>query len=167
MAGFVQGSDKFLYSVMWSGGTNGYGTLYRINTSGTKFQVLHRFDNPTGANPASTPTLHTNGTIYGMTTKGGGGENNTSGTVFSFTNGLKPFAALQLWAGKVGASVGILGQGFSGATGVKFGGIAANYTIVSDSYMVATVPVGAKTANVTVSELDGDLITLRNFKVIP
>jgi uncharacterized repeat protein (TIGR03803 family) len=166
-AGLVQGSDKFLYSVMSAGGANGYGTLYRINTSGTKFQVLHQFDYPTGGYGASTPTLHTSGTLYGTTTKGGTGENGTSGVVFSFTNGLKPFVALQLWAGTAGTSVGILGQGFSGATGVQFGNVVADYTVVSDTYMIATVPAGAQTAKVTVSEPGGDLVTLRNFTVIP
>jgi hypothetical protein len=43
----------------------------------------------------------------------------------------------------------------------------ANYTVVSDTYMTATVPLGAQTANVTVSEPGGDLVTLRKFKVIP
>jgi uncharacterized repeat protein (TIGR03803 family) len=166
-AGLVQGSDKFLYSVMSAGGTKGYGTLYRINTTGTKFQVLHQFDNQTGSYPASTPTLHTNGTLYGTTTKGGSGENGTAGVVFSFANGLKPFVSLQLWAGTAGTSVGILGQGFSAATGVEFGNVVADYTVVSDTYMIATVPPGAQTANVTVSEPGGDLVTLRKFKVIP
>lgn len=166
MAGLVQASDKFLYSVMSAGGTNGYGTIYRINNTGTKFQVLHQFDNPTGAYGASTPTLHTNGTLYGTTTKGGGGENNASGVVFGFTNGLKPFALLQLWAGKAGTSVGILGQGFSAATGVKFGTVTASYNVVDDTYVVATVPSGARTAKVTISEPGGALATLRNFTVI-
>lgn len=167
LVGLVQGSDRFLYSVMSAGGANGYGTLYRINTTGTKFQVLHQFDNPTGAYPAATPTLHTNGTIYGSTTKGGGGENGTSGVIFSFTNGLKPFVSLQLWAGTEGTSVGILGQGFATATGLKFGNVEANYTVVSDTYMIATVPANAQTAKITVSEPGGDLITLRDFKVTP
>ena len=165
-AGLVQGSDKYLYSVASAGGANGYGTLYRINTSGTKFQVLHQFDFTDGAYPAATPTLATNGTIYGFAEKGGGGENGTSGVLFGYTHGLKPFVALQLWAGMAGTQVGILGQGFSTATGVEFGSVAANYTVISDTYMIATVPAGAKTAKVTVSEPGGDLATLRKFKVL-
>jgi uncharacterized repeat protein (TIGR03803 family) len=166
-AGLVQGSDGYLYSTTSAGGADGYGTLYRINTSGTKFQVLHQFDYATGAYPGSTPTLHTNGTIYGFATKGGGGENGTSGVLFGYTHGLKPFVSLQLWAGTEGTQIGILGQGFSTATGVLFGNVVANYTVVSDTYMTATVPLGAQTANVTVSEPGGDLVTLRKFKVIP
>jgi uncharacterized repeat protein (TIGR03803 family) len=165
-AGLVQASDGYLYSVMPAGGANGYGTLYRINTSGTKFQVLHQFDFQDGAYPGATPTLHTSGTIYGFAEKGGGGENGTSGVLFSYTRGLKPFVSLQLWAGAEGTQVGILGQGFSTATGVEFGNVVANYTVVSDTFMIATVPLGAQTAKVTISEPGGDLVTLRKFKVV-
>jgi uncharacterized repeat protein (TIGR03803 family) len=166
-SGLVQASDNFLYGVMPAGGTKGYGTLYRINTTGTRFQALHQFTSKTGIYPGSTPTLHTNGTIYGFTLKGGDGENGTSGVLYGFTNNLKPFALLQLWAGPVGTQVGILGQGFSTATNVAFGNVTANFSVVSDTYMIATVPAGAKTANVTVSEPGGNLATLRKFKVTP
>ncbi len=166
-AGFVQGSDGYLYSALSNGGVKGYGVLYRINTRGTKFQVLHQFNMQDGAYPGATPTLDTSGTIYGFATKGGGGENGTSGVLFSYTNGLKPFIALQLWAGAEGTQVGILGQGFSAATGVEFGNIAANYSVMSDTYMVAMVPLGAQSAKVTVFEPSGTLVSLRKFKVLP
>ena len=87
--------------------------------------------------------------------------------LFSYTHGLKPFIALQLWAGPEGAQVGILGQGFSTASDVEFGNVVANYTVVNDTYMIATVPLGAQTATVTVSEPSGNLTTLRKFKVLP
>ena len=73
---------------------------------------------------------------------------------------------MQLWAGPVGTQVGILGQGFTGATGVEFGSVPASYTIVNDTYMTATVPAGASTAKVTVSEPSGNLTTLKKFKVM-
>ena len=116
--------------------------------------------------PASTPTLYTDGTIYGLTLKGGTQENGANGVLFSFTDGFKPFVALQLWAGPVGTTVGILGQGFSAATGVKFGSTAATFNLVNDTYMTATVPAGATTAKVMVLEPGGNLATLRRFKVL-
>jgi hypothetical protein len=67
----------------------------------------------------------------------------------------------------VGKSVGILGQGFSTATGVKFGTGPARFTIVSDTYMTATVAAGATTGNVTVLEPGGNLVTPQVFKVTP
>jgi uncharacterized repeat protein (TIGR03803 family) len=166
-AGLVQGSDKFLYGVMPTGGANGYGTLFKINTTGTTFAVLHNFDKASGGTPNATPTLHTTGTIYGLTITGGS-LNPAYGVLYSFTNGLKPFASLVvIWSGKVGTSVGILGQGFSTATGVKFGAGAGTFTPVSDTYMIASAAAGATTGNVTVLEPGGNLVTPQVFKVVP
>src|SRR5579863_9852659 len=33
-AGLVQGSDGYFYGTFYSGGTNGYGTVFRISTNG-------------------------------------------------------------------------------------------------------------------------------------
>jgi uncharacterized repeat protein (TIGR03803 family) len=166
-ASLVQGSDGYLYSVLSAGGVNGAGALYRLKTNGTKFQLLHQFKGKDGAFPGATPTLHTNGTIYGFTTKGGNGENGAAGVLFGYSHGLKPFIALQLWSGAEGTQVGILGQGFSTATGVEFGNVATSFTVVNDTYMLTTVPAGAQTATVTVFEPAGNLATLRKFKVLP
>ena len=166
-SGLVQGSDKFLYGVASAGGANGFGTLFKINTTGTTFAVLHNFDKSNGATPFATPTLHTNGKIYGVT-QTGGSKNSTYGDIYSFDNGLKPFASLVvIWSGKVGTSVGILGQGFLTATGVKFGTGPGTFKVINDSYMTATPTAGATTGNVTVLEPGGNLVTPQIFKVIP
>jgi uncharacterized repeat protein (TIGR03803 family) len=166
-SGLVQGSNKFLYGLTAAGGANSYGTLFKINTTGTTFTVLHNFDKASGASPAATPTLHTSGIIYGVT-QTGGPINSADGVVYSFDDGLRPFASLVvIWSGKVGTSVGILGQGFSTATGVKFGTGPGNYTIVSDTFMTASVAPGATTGNVTVLEPGGNLVTPQVFKVTP
>jgi uncharacterized repeat protein (TIGR03803 family) len=166
-SGLVQASNKYLYGVNAAAGANGLGTLYKLNTTGKTFTVLHNFDKPTGGVPFATPTLHTNGKIYGVT-QTGGPVNNTYGVVYSFDDGLKPFASLVvIRSGKIGDSVGILGQGFSTATGVKFGTGAGTFTVVSDTYMVATVAPGSTTGNVTVLEPGGNLVTPQAFAVIP
>ena len=164
-AGLVQGSDGFLYGVNPLGGGTGYGTLFKINTTGTTFAVLYNFAKATGGNPDSTPILHTSGKIYGMTS--GGGTYN-QGVFYSFDNGLKAFASIfVIWSGKVGTSVGILGQGFSNATGVKFGTGAGTFVAASDTFMTATVAAGATTAAATVLEPGGNLVTPQKFKVLP
>lgn len=166
-AGLVQGSNKFLYGVTSAGGANTYGTLFKTNTTGTTFTVLHNFDKGSGAVPFATPTLHTSGLIYGVTHTGGP-VNSTYGVAYSFDDGLKPFASLVvIWSGKVGTSVGILGQGFLTATGVKFGTGPGTFAVVSDTYMVATAAPGATTGNVTVIEPGGNLVTPQKFKIIP
>jgi uncharacterized repeat protein (TIGR03803 family) len=166
-SGLVEGSDKFLYSVASSGGSNGVGSLYKINTSGKTFSVLYNFAKTGGYTPTGTPTLHTNGTIYGVTNTGGS-KLPTYGVLYSFENGLKPFASLVvIWSGKVGAQVGIIGQGFSSATGVKFGTGAGTFSVVSDTYMIASPAKGSTTGTVTVLEPGGNLVTPQNFKVVP
>ena len=166
-AGLVQGSDKYLYGVAARGGAKGLGTLFKVSTTGKNFANLHDFDTPSGDTPFATPMLHTNGIIYGLT-QHGGTPNTAYGVIYSFDAGLKPFASLVvLSSGKVGDSVGILGQGFSSATGVQFGSGPGTFTVVSDTYMVASPATGATTGQVTVLEPSGNLVTPQTYNVIP
>ena len=167
VSGLVQGSDKFLYGVAQAGGGAGLGSLFKVNTTGTVFSVLNSFQTPTGDTPMSTPVLHTNGIIYG-TTNHGGPTNVGYGTLYSYNAGLKPFASLVIvWSGKVGTGVGIIGQGFNSATGVKFGTGPATYKVLNDTYMIAAPAAGATTGQVTVLEPTGNLVTPQTFKVLP
>lgn len=166
-AGLVQGSNKFLYGVASGGGANGFGTLFKINTTGSTFTVVHNFDKPTGGTPYATPTLHTNGKIYGVTLTGGT-KNITYGVFYSFDDGLSPFASLVvIWSGKVGDSVGILGQGFSTATGVSFGNGPGQFVAINDTAIIAKPLPGAMTGPVKVHMPGGDLVTPQTFKVLP
>lgn len=53
-------------------------------------------------------------------------------------------------SGAAGTSVTITGSGLGGATGVSFGGAAAQFTIDSDTQITATSPPGSGTVDVTV-----------------
>lgn len=164
-AGVVQGSDGFLYGVTSQGGANGDGIVFRLRTSGSSFSVLYDFDGTTGAAPASTPLLETNGTIYGLTRAGGRSDD---GVFYSLNANLKPFVSLLvIWSGKIGATVPILGQGFNSASKVSFNGTSANFTVVTDNYMTVKVPAGATTGKVTVTETGGALSSLQTFRVTP
>ncbi len=166
-SGMVQGSDKFLYSVATGGGANSQGTLFRLSTTGKNFSVLYNFDTQMGAEPTGTPTLHTDGTIYGVTYTGGP-QFSGYGVLYSFQNGLKPFASLVvIWSGKLGTQVGILGQGFSSATGVQFGSGPGTFTVVSDTYMIASPATNATTGPVTILEPGGNLVSTQTFSVLP
>ncbi len=164
--GVVQGSDNFLYGVASGGGTNGFGTLFKVSATGTGFAVLHNFATATGDTPYSALLLHTNGTIYGLTYHGG--TNARYGTVFSFSNSLKPFVKpLVTLSAKVGASVGLLGQGFTTSTGVLFGTGAGTQTINRDTFLTAKIVAGATTGQITVKEPAGNLLTPLKFKIGP
>jgi len=68
--------------------------------------------------------------------------------------------------GRVGQAGGILGQGFVGTTAVSLNGIPANFTVVSDTFIKATVPEGATTGYVTVTTPTGELKSNVPFRVI-
>jgi uncharacterized repeat protein (TIGR03803 family) len=49
-AGLVQGTDGALYGSTVSGGSSGYGTVFKLEVDGTGFAVLRDFDYSTGGN---------------------------------------------------------------------------------------------------------------------
>jgi IPT/TIG domain len=93
---------------------------------------------------------HTNGTLYGDTVTGGFGG---YGTFFSINVALPPHAFVSLlpYSGKVGNTIEFLGQGFTSTSAVSFNGTAATRTVVSGTYLTATVPNGVTTGFVTVT----------------
>jgi uncharacterized repeat protein (TIGR03803 family) len=84
-AGLVQVSDGTLYGTTYQGGTNGFGTIFKVTTNGT-FLPLHSFNGTNdGANPSAGLVQGQDGSFYGTTFNGG---TNGYGTVFRFaTNG--------------------------------------------------------------------------------
>ncbi len=85
-AGLVQGSDGNLYGATFYGGPNyggpnGYGTVFKITTSGT-LTTLHNFDFTDGADPSGTLVQPSDGNFYGTTFAGANG----GGTVFKMTS---------------------------------------------------------------------------------
>jgi len=71
-------------------------------------------------------------------------------------------------AGKEGAQIWILGQGFSSSSVVKFGGIKAASTALSGTTLItATVPPDALTGRVTVATGTTKLTSSQIFKVLP
>lgn len=165
--GLTVGSDGNLYGTTANGGAHSNaGVIFQITTSGTE-TVLYNFCAQTGCvdgfYPESPLVQHTNGTFYGTTT----GNSLGGGVFFSLNTGLKPFVELLNWTGKVGKTVEILGQGFTGATKVSFNGTAATFTVSSDTYLTATVPAGATTGLVSVTTPGGTLKSNRKFLVAP
>lgn len=164
-AGLVQGTDGNLYGTTEAGGSpyNCCGTIFQLTPSGVLTEV-HDFENAQGEFPDAAPFQATNGVFYGTTSQGG---NNGQGIIYSLDMGLGPFVSFIIPAGKVGATGGILGQGFTGTTSVMLNGVSANFTVVSDTFIQATVPQGATTGYVTVSTPSGVLTSNVPFRVIP
>jgi len=168
MAGLIQATDGNLYGVTELGGSSsncsqGCGTILSINNENT-LTTLYNFDLVGGYQPLGNLLQSTNGHLYGTTGSGGSLDD---GTVFMLDIGLTPFVAFVRNAGRIGESGGILGQGFTGTTDVSLHGTSAQFKVVSDTYIRATVPPGATTGYVTVTTPTGILKSNVQFHVIP
>jgi uncharacterized repeat protein (TIGR03803 family) len=165
----VQATDGNLYGLTQLGGNSncgfdgeGCGTAFKMKPSGT-LTTLHTFNSKDGDEPRGL-TQGTDGNFYGTTTGGGAGG---AGTIFRLSLGLRPFVSLVRDSGKVGQTGPILGQGFTGTTGVSLNGTAVSFTVVSDTYIQATVPAGATSGFVTVNTPGGVLTSNVPFHMIP
>jgi uncharacterized repeat protein (TIGR03803 family) len=164
-AGLRLATDGNFYGVAQGGGTDTFGTLYGIESSGGFVTpVPWTFTGgPDGAYPSTPLIQNTNGTIYGATANGGSIDD--YGVIFRFDNDLGPFVSLVSTSGKTGATIGILGQNLSGTTAVSFNGTAATFKVVSGTYITAQVPSGATTGTVTVVTPTATLTSNRPFQV--
>jgi uncharacterized repeat protein (TIGR03803 family) len=106
IAGLVQGPDGSFYGTTAIGGTNGYGTIFKLATNDT-FTLLVSFDRTNGASPYAGLVQSSDGSLYGTTYQGGtnGGygtifkltTNGTFASMYSFTgtsDGANPYAGL-------------------------------------------------------------------------
>jgi uncharacterized repeat protein (TIGR03803 family) len=162
-AGLVQASDGNLYGVTSAGGTNGIGTLFKITTAGV-FTKLVDFTTTDGSSPQVTLVQHTNGILYGEAKSDG---KNGLGTFYSYNATLPAFIRPVVNYGKVTAKVGILGQGFTGTTAVTFNGVSASFSVLTDTYLTASVPSLATAGIVTVTTPTGKLSSLQTFIILP
>jgi len=177
-AGLVQATDGNFYGAnsqvgkISSGCPSGCGTTFEVTPKG-KLTVLHNFDLTTGSTPYDTPFQHTNGIVYGDTNSGGTGNVSpcsagTCGVFYSWSDSLPTFVSLLPTSGKVGKVIGILGQGFSSSSVVKFDGVkATSVKNIGTTFLSATVPTGALTGSVTVTTGSTTLTSNKTFRVTP
>jgi uncharacterized repeat protein (TIGR03803 family) len=167
----VLGTDGNLYGTTMGGGnsTRG-GTIFQITPQGVLTTLYDFCSLPNcadGAAPQAALIQATNGDFYGTTSAGGELIPGGSGTVFRFSLGLGQFVKLEQASGKVGQTMGIVGQYFTGSTGVFLNGTPASFKVLSDTIIRATVPPGATTGFVTVETPNGTLKSNVPFRVIP
>jgi uncharacterized repeat protein (TIGR03803 family) len=163
MSGLAQATNKMLYGTTNIGGTNGNGTVFEITPQG-ELTTLHNFDGADGYSPQAGLMQATDGNIYGTTFAGGA---HGQGTIFTLSLGLAPFVSFLHNPAKVAQSFGILGSGLKGTTGILLHGTPANFTVESDTLLIAIVPAGATTGYVTVTTPSGTLASNTPFHVIP
>jgi uncharacterized repeat protein (TIGR03803 family) len=164
-AALIQATDGNLYGTTTEGGAGNLGTIFTLTPAGA-LTTLYNFcalDNCRDGDLSYAALIQdTDGKFYGTTTSGGGAN---FGTVFSLSVGLAPFVETQPASGKVGIPVTILGTNLTGATSVKFNGVAAVFTVVSSSEITTTVPAGAITGTVKVKIAGHTLTSNVPFRV--
>jgi len=180
-----------IYGITYTGGAHGYGCIYSVKASlkafvkplnkvsakvGSSFGLLGQgFNTATGVTigaGTATPTIKSD--TY-MTAKPVAGAttaqvivdepsgNLSTPLTFNITPTISSFSPA---SGPVGTVVVITGQSLTGATKVKFGGIAAtSFTINSNTQVTATVPTGAVTGKIKVTTAGGTATSSTNFTV--
>jgi len=161
-AGLVQATDGNFYGTTYYGGAFNDGAVFEVTPLG-KATTVHGFNLTDGADPYGGLLQGTAGNFYGTTSTASDGP----GTIFEFSTGLGPFVAFVRGDGRVGQTFGILGQGFTGTTGISLNGIPTSFTVVSPTFIKATVPLGATTGFVVVTTPGSKLTSNVPFQVIP
>jgi uncharacterized repeat protein (TIGR03803 family) len=141
LTGLIQANDGSFYGTTSAGGSDGYGTVFKLDASGN-FTVLHHFNDSDGNYPFGELLQADNGNFYGTTNSGG---SNNSGVIFtldvsgSFSvlhhfnadDGTNPIGSLI--QGNDGSFYGTTSSGGShiGGTVFKFDA-SGNFSVITD-----------------------------------
>jgi uncharacterized repeat protein (TIGR03803 family) len=167
----IQASDGNLYGTTSEGGAANSGTVYELTSAGVLSQTLSLDASTVGALPEAVPLQAADGTLY-ITDNGGTVSNNHyQGAIVQVVNGLpapKPMIFKFLpSSAQVGTKVTILGGNFVGAIKVAFHGTLATFAVTSTTSIVTTVPKGATTGKITVTNAGGSTTSTTAFTVVP
>jgi uncharacterized repeat protein (TIGR03803 family) len=142
----IHGTDGNFYGAATSGGTNDFGTIFKITPAGT-LTTLHEFSGTTGIADGSSPSvdLESGGLFYGTTFTGG---TNHQGAIFTITS----------------AGTFTLLHQFSGTNGVA-DGTAPEILLPSGSSFIGTTVEGGTNNAGTIYTITpaGTLTTIRQF----
>jgi uncharacterized repeat protein (TIGR03803 family) len=174
----VQGSgadSTNFYGTTFLGGTNAYGTVFRMNTDGSTFVTLYQFSNVDGSYPGAALVQSYDGNYYGTTIEGGAYGNGTVyrispqgtlTTLYSFTgsaDGGYPDHGSQV-SGK-GTTMGSFDGYLYGTTST--GGTTGNGTVYKISLATyiwsitgGTITTGQGTPNITWTAGSGGSATI-------
>ncbi len=166
-------SNGNLWDTNFTDATAPMGSVFSINPQNGAVLETFAFDGANGNSPAVGVIQAADGTFVGTTTHGGtisGGSNEfADGTVWTLNAGLPaPAPAITLLnstSGSVGSTVLINGHNFIGTTAVSFNGVSASFQVLNTQFVSATVPAGAATGPVEVTNLGGTATSTQSFNV--
>ena len=141
-ASLIQGLDGNLYGTTQVGGNNNLGTLFKLNTDGSVYSILHHFSGSPndGRVPLGNLAQGPDGLLYGTTEYGGA---NNVGTIFRIDTNGNNYAVLTSFSTAAGGyePLGGLTLGTDGAVygstrygGPNDSGVAFRLSITDNSY---------------------------------
>jgi RNA polymerase sigma factor (sigma-70 family) len=154
--GFSPGSGPAGTTVQIGGHNFTGATAVKFNGVSASFTVTSE-----GQITAQVPSTATSGPVSVTTPNGTA----TSSGSFTVTGTLPEISGFSPGSGTVGASVGIGGLHFTGATSVKFNGVSASFVVNSDTSISAVVPSGATSGQITVTTPSGTATSSASFTV--
>ena len=167
--GLVQATDGNLYGTTIQGGAANAGTILQVTLGGTITQLFSLDSVTNGAAPRSVPLQASDGTLYltTSTTTNGTDEGNVLQVVSGLAAPLPAITKFTPAKGKVGTKVTVAGNNFVGTTAVLFNGTSATFTVKSATTLIATVPAGAISGQITVTNAGGSAVSAKSFTVVP
>jgi uncharacterized repeat protein (TIGR03803 family) len=168
--GILVASDGNLWGTFQGGDCGDQGMVFAATTAG---KVLHNivFDCTTVGESLGSMIQAADGKFYGVTAGNGGVSQKglTNGTIWVMDAGLPaPSATIVDFApasGAEGTNVLLQGQHFVGTTEVSFDGAPAAFQVLTANYISVTVPAGAKTGKIAVTNAGGTSESAKAFKI--
>jgi hypothetical protein len=80
---------------------------------------------------------------------------------------LQPIISAFTARGTIGQTINLYGSNFTGTTAVKFGNLAATFTVTANTNLQAVVPANAVNGKLSVTAPGGAFITTTDFLVLP
>jgi uncharacterized repeat protein (TIGR03803 family) len=191
-SGLALGTDGKLYGTTPGGGTNSFGTVYRLDIGLSAFVQTLPAAGKVGAtiriegtNLTGTTAVSFHGTMATFTVVSGTQIKTTvpSGATTGFVTVTTPSGTLTSnkkfrvtpqitsfnpTSGPVGTVVTITGVSLTQTTKVTFGGVkATTFAVNSDTQVSATVPTGAVTGKIAITTAGGTATSAAVFTVTP
>ncbi|MDZ7344934.1 MAG: IPT/TIG domain-containing protein, partial [candidate division KSB1 bacterium] len=152
----------------FSPATGPVGTLVTITGNNLIGVTTVAFNGTSAASFTVDSNIQLRVTVPAAATTGKISVTNSAGTGLSADNftvtALPAIAAFAPTTGPVGTSVTITGGNFVGVTSVAFNGVAAtSFTVDSNTQLRATVPAGANTGKISVTNTAGTAVSANDF----
>jgi uncharacterized repeat protein (TIGR03803 family) len=165
----IQASDGNLWDVWAQDG--GAGRVFAMSPVDGTILKSFLFNGANGGTPEASVVQAADGKIYGTATLGGtvASTKAADGTLWTLDAGLPApaaiVAAFSPLSGAMGSKVTIRGSNFIGTTAVTFNGVSAAFKVLNVQFLTATVPAGATSGPIAVTNAGGSTTSTQHFTV--